>query len=139
MDTMQPWRAQLLPQGQPPARLDRGMDFGQMADEVLAAFGDRPWDLVPLLVSDHQHTASPDLTCGYVQHLERVSDGLDAVFTVTPEGGELLRRDRELRAAPQILLDWKTLSGVQWTAALRHVSATHRPLIRGLRGFEEVV
>lgn len=127
------WRAQLLP-----ADYGGRLDGVQVNVMVLALAAGVP-EVVPFLISD-VHTSDPEQFCGLVQELEIVEDGLDVILTADADAAEILRANRDLRAAAQIILGYRDEVGGSpaWAAVVMHVLATRTPLLRGLRGFEEI-
>ena len=132
------WRVQVLPLGKISYR-DRELDFSrEYLGDLVRAFDEGAFDVVPfvLAVANGLHTSDPARQRGEVRGLEMAPDGLDAVVAVTEEGGEVLRRDPGLGAAPRIVEGYRCADGRTFPAAIQHVLGTQHPMITGLRPWQ---
>ena len=136
----QVWRVQVLPLGKISYR-DRELDFTrEYLAGLIRAFDERAFEVVPFVLAGEngEHTSDPARWRGEVRGLEMAPDGLDAVVAVTEDGGEALRRDPGLGAAPRIIESYRCADGRTFPAAIQHVLGTRHPVITGLRPWQPV-
>jgi hypothetical protein len=134
------WRVQLLPFGEVGYH-DRTLNFDRAyLGHILKSYAAMVYDMVPFMLAgaDGAHTSDPQRWGGEVQRLQVVDDGLDAVIAATRRGGETIRTTPGYAAAPRLISDYRAADGKVHPVVLQHVLGTTKPLIPGLRAWEEM-
>jgi hypothetical protein len=134
------WRKQVLPL----TTIDykgRKIDFNkQYLMDLARSFKARAYDQVPFVLANekNEHHMDPKLFEGECIDFVMAADGLDAVFDLTPEGAEMVRKNPRLGVSARIVEGLAKSDGRIFKRAIQHVLATMDPRVTGLRPWQAV-
>jgi hypothetical protein len=134
------WRKKLLPFGDVEYK-GRTLRFTRdYLGQVVNAFRDRAYDMVPFQLADGQntHTNDPERTRGEITGMELGEDGLYVNVRTDEAGSQVLERNPKLGVSARIVEGYARSDGKHFPAAVQHVLGTLDPRIPGLGAWEAV-
>lgn len=134
------WRKQVLPIRTINYK-GRVIDFNRpYLMDLARSFKQAAYDQVPFVLANenNEHHMDPKLFEGDVVDFVMTDDGLDAVFDLTPEGAELVRKNPRLGVSARIVEGLAKSDGRKFKRAIQHVLATMDPRVTGLRPWQAV-
>jgi hypothetical protein len=112
----------------------------KMLAELAKNFNRGAYDQVPFQFADgaNQHNEDPRNYSGELIKVELTADGLDGIFSLTPEGAKVVKRNPKLGVSARIMDMVQHADGRKFGRSIRHVLATMNPRITGMTPWQVV-